>query len=276
MSYYKLLGLTKEPFSNSPDPDFFYESKGHHAVLTSLMIEIRLRRGMSLVLGDVGAGKTTLSRKLFQMLKTRPDILLHMILDPGEESEQAFLNSLLRAFNLPLVAGPFAELQGREAIKRYLFKKGVEEGITVVLLVDEAQKLNPMSLEILRTLLNYETNEYKLLQLVLLAQMELLPAIRAIRNLWDRISYKHILPPLDVEAVREMIAFRLRQAGYAYPQPLFSEEAVAEVCRHTQGYPRRIGMLCHNILKALVMEGGMVVSEDLVRGVISEQELVSV
>lgn len=275
MNYYRLLGLTKEPFSTSPDPDFFYESGRHHTALTRLMTEIRLKRGMSLILGEVGTGKTTLSRKFFQMLKTREDIIFHMILDPAEDSELSFLYALLRAFNLPLPPSDPSALACKEAIKKYLFQKGVQEGRTIVFLVDEAQKLNPAALETLRTLLNYETNEYKLLQLVLLGQMELLPVIRGMRNLWDRISFKYMITPLDVHATKEMINFRLRQAGYRSSQPLFSDAAIAEICRYAQGYPRRIGMLCHSALKELIMADRTTVDDEIIRALISEESLVS-
>ena len=102
MSYFKVLGLDKEPFSTSPDPSFFYESREHHAALMRLMVEIRLKRGLSLILGDVGTGKTTLSRKLFQMLKERDDIIFHMILDPTYDTEELFLDSLIRTFKIEL------------------------------------------------------------------------------------------------------------------------------------------------------------------------------
>src|SRR4030042_4456450 len=100
MSYFKVLGIEKEPFSTSPDPNFFYESQEHKAAITRLLIEIRLRRGLSVILGDVGTGKTTLSRKLFQMLKERSDIIFHMILDPTYETEELFLDSLIRTFSV--------------------------------------------------------------------------------------------------------------------------------------------------------------------------------
>ena len=106
MSYYQILGLDKEPFSTSPDPEFFYQSQEHQAALTRLMIEIRLRRGLSVILGDVGTGKTTLSRKLFQMLKAREDTIFFMILDPTYETEEVFLESLIRtSFAAPMLAG---------------------------------------------------------------------------------------------------------------------------------------------------------------------------
>lgn len=271
MSYFRVLGLNKEPFSTSPDPDFFYQSQEHQAAITRLLIEIRLRRGLSLILGDVGIGKTTLSRKLFQMLKEREDILFHMVLDPTFETEEIFLDSLIRTFAIDLNKPNPGILDYKEAIKKYLFQKGVEENKTVVLLVDEAQKLNPISLEVLRILLNYETNEYKLLQVVLLAQLELLPRLREIKNLMDRISLKYIINPLDEKETKEMIEFRIQQAGYNGGVPLFTDEAVEEIYRYTQGYPRRISMLCHNALKTLVMENKAVVDGRIIRDLISRE-----
>lgn len=271
MSYYKVLGLEKEPFSTSPDPNFFYESQEHKAAITRLFIEIRLKRGLSLILGDVGTGKTTLSRKLFQMLKERSDIIFHMVLDPTYETEEIFLDSLLRTFEIELTKPNPSILDYKEALKKYLFQKGVEENKTVVLLVDEAQKLNPLALEALRVLLNYETNEFKLLQLVLLAQLELLPKIRETKNLMDRMSLKYILNPLDQKETKEMIEFRVQQAGYNGGGALFSDDAVEEIYHHTQGYPRRISMLCHNALKALVMENRPVANGQVIRDLISRE-----
>jgi len=276
MSYYKLLGLEKEPFSTSPDPDFFYESHGHRTALMRLMVDIRLRRGLSLILGDVGTGKTTLSRKLFYMLRERSDIIFHMILDPTYDSEQLFLESLIRTFKIELNSSSPNILDYKEVIKNYLFKKGVEENRTVVLLIDEAQKLNPVSLEALRVLLNYETNEYKLLQLVMLAQMELLPKIKPIKNLWDRISLKYVLNPLDERETKEMIEFRLKAAGYNSSVDFFTDEAMTEVYRFTQGYPRRISMMCHNALKSLVMKSKPIVDSEVVRELIAQEVEINV
>lgn len=276
MSYYTVLGLDKEPFSTSPDPAFFYESQEHRAALMRLMIEIRLKRGLSIILGDIGTGKTTLSRKLFHMLKEREDIIFHMILDPTFETEQIFLESLIRTFKIEAGSASPTILDYKEAIKRYLFQKGAEENKTVVLLIDEAQKLNPISLEILRCLLNYETNEYKLLQVVLLAQLELLPKLRSMKNLWDRINLKYVLNPLDEQDTKEMIQFRLRAAGYISSVDFFTEEAIEEIYRYTQGYPRRIAMICHHALKTLVMESKPVADAELVRNLINKEIKVSV
>lgn len=277
MSYYRLLGLEKEPFSTSPDPEFFYESKEHHAALMRLVIEIRLKRGLSVILGDVGTGKTTLSRKLFQMLKEREDMEFHMVMDPTYYTEELFLDSLIRTFSIQLnKSGPATILDYKEAMKKYLYERGVEQKKTVVLLIDEAQKLNPLSLEILRVLLNYETNEYKLLQLVLLSQMELLPQIRQIKNLWDRINLKYVINPFDEEETRGMINFRLKAAGYNSTVPFFTDDAIAEIHQYTQGYPRRISMVCHNALKVLVMESRPVVDINVIQDLITEDAKIKV
>jgi len=197
MSYFKVLGFSKEPFSTSPDPEFFYLSREHETALTNILIEIRLKRGLSVILGDVGTGKTTLSRKLIQELKEREDLVFHIILDPSFANEELFLTYLVRNFEIDISTKHQPNiLDLREAIERFLFQKGVAENKTVVLIIDEAQKLNDSTLEILRVLLNYETNEFKLLQLVLLGQLELYSHIVNIANFFDRISFKYVLNPL--------------------------------------------------------------------------------
>src|SRR3989338_2181533 len=212
MSYYKELNLEYEPFSTSPDPKFFYPSVSHNSALKRLEIAIRLKRGLNVILGDVGTGKTTLSRMLLQIFKDEPDYIFHMILDPSYKSEFQFLSSLCKMFGA--VSAFRSTLDYKEALEKYLFQKGVDEKKTIVLIIDEGQKLTPTHLEILRTLLNYETNEFKLLQLIILSQIELLPRIRKIKNFMDRINLKYIINPLDEIETKEMINFRLRQGGY--------------------------------------------------------------
>jgi len=271
MSYYAVIGLNKEPFSTSPDPNFFYESSEHRAALMRLVIEIRLKRGLSVVLGDVGTGKTTLSRKLFQMLKEREDVVFHMILDPTFDSEEIFLDSLVRTFNIEIPVLKPTVLDYKEAIKRYLFTQGAEQNKTIVLLIDEAQKLNSLSLEALRMLLNYETNEFKLLQLVILGQMELLPRLTEVRNLIDRVSLLYTLTPFGIDETKEMIEFRVRQAGYTGRDKLFNESAIREIFKYTEGYPRRIGMLCHKALKLLVMKNKPIVDNEIIKELVEHE-----
>lgn len=264
MSYYKILGLDREPFSTSPDPQFFYHSTSHNTALKRLEIAIRLRRGLCLILGDIGTGKTTLSRTLLQAFKDEPDFIFHMILDPSFKSEFQFLLHLVKMFGI--VPEFKSTLDFKEALEKYLFQKGVEENKTIILLIDEGQKITPENLEVLRTLLNYETNEYKLLQLVIMAQVELLPRVTRIRNFMDRVALKYTINPLDETETREMIEFRLKQAGYNGLHNLFDNEAIKLIYQQTQGYPRRIAMLCHDAMEALIMQDSRVVDAAIIKG----------
>ncbi len=270
MSYLTALHLEREPFSTSPDPFFFYRSKEHYTALNRLEIAIRLRRGLSLILGDVGTGKTTLSRALLQAFDGEDDFIFHMILDPAFRSEYQFLTHLTKLFGI----SPFfrSTIDHREAIEKYLFRKCVEEKKTVVLIIDEGQKLMQSHLEILRTLLNYETNEYKLLQLVIFAQIELLPRIKRVRNFMDRISLKYMLNPLDEQETGKFIEFRLRQAGYSGERSLLSADAVKKVHEYTQGYPRQIALLCHNAMQQLIAGEHEMVTCALIEKIIEQEE----
>ncbi|MCM8792657.1 MAG: AAA family ATPase [Candidatus Omnitrophica bacterium] len=272
MSYFKILGFSKEPFSTSPDPDFFYLSREHETALTNILIEIRLKRGLSVILGDVGTGKTTLSRRLIRELKEREDLVFHIILDPSFDNEELFLTYLVRNFEIDMldIKEPTI-LDLREAIERFLFQKGVSENKTVVLIIDEAQKLTDSTLETLRVLLNYETNEYKLLQLILLGQLEFYSHIINIPNFFDRISFKYVLNPFNFDETKEMIEFRIRQAGYQGNMRLFLDEAIREIFEYSRGYPRRITMLCHQALKSLVLKNKFVVDRELIQEIIDSE-----
>jgi general secretion pathway protein A len=269
MSYYTVLGLNKEPFSTSPDPAFFFRSNSHMQALARLEIAIRLRRGLCLILGDVGAGKTTLARTLLSSFPHDEGLVFHMLMDPSFESEHQFLLHLSRLMG---IRTPFkSSLDCREAIEHHLFQSGVMEGKTTVLIVDEGQKLSLDMLENLRVLLNFETNEFKLLQVVIFAQMELMERIRRVTNFIDRVALKYIVNPLSEEETAELIRFRLRSAGLSDGQALFTPEAVTLIHRSSQGFPRQISLLCHNALESLVIHERSIVDEELMGGLLRDE-----
>ena len=276
VGYYSLLGFEQEPFATSPDPEFFYHTKEHDQALTNLLIELRLRRGLSVIFGDVGTGKTTLCRKLLHELNKRGDMLFHMILDPSFNSEEEFLISLIRNYNMdiPEDIDPFqcGVMELKDIIERFLIYQTLEKGRTIVLLIDEAQKLDLTTLENLRILLNFETNDHKLIQLVLLGQLELYSKVIHMDNFMDRISFKFTLNPLDVLETADLIEYRMLQAGYRAQEPIFRGDAVSEIYNATKGYPRKINMLCHKILKALVMDDVKEADGSFVRSVIAKDQ----
>ena len=271
MSYYSQLGLDQEPFSTSPDPNFLCMCREHKAALYKARIAVSLRRGMSVIIGDVGMGKTTISRKLSQVFSDDDDVLFHMILNPFFKSDKQFLQRLAQLFKVGKLRDDASELDYIEAIERFLFKKGVEEDKTIVLLIDESQMIPDYVLEVLRVLLNYETNEHKLLQLILVGQMEMLPTISKIPNFWDRIAMKCVINPITQEEAKEIIGFRLKSAGFDRSTPLFTDRAIKRIWSHTEGYPRKMSMLCHNCLEYLVMEDKTVVDENVVEAVIKTE-----
>lgn len=269
MNVFNFLNIEREPFSTSPDPAFFCRTTEHQIALNRLEIFIRMRRGLGLILGDVGLGKTTLLRTLIKTFNGDEKYQFHMILDPSYHSEQQFLVYLARLFGIAGQGRTTVDL--RNAIEQYLLDQAVNRNKTVVLLIDEGQKLTADCLEILRTLLNYETNEYKLLQVVIFGQMELLPVITNIRNFMDRVSLKHIIRPVSHDEMVKLIEHRLGCAGYIPQGTLFTAGAYKRIYEHTGGYPRKIGMLCHDAMEQLIMNSYAQVTEELIDRLIKRE-----
>ncbi|MCD4780409.1 MAG: AAA family ATPase [Candidatus Omnitrophica bacterium] len=277
VGYYSVLGFKKEPFSTSPDPAFFYPTKQHETALTNLLIELRLRRGLSVIFGDVGTGKTTLSRRLLHELNKRKDVIFHMILNPAFDGEQHFLISLIRNFSIDIPKDRKLKdldlMELRDIIERFLIHKTLEENRTVVLIIDEAQKMDLASLETLRILLNFETNDHKLIQLILLGQLELYARVVHMSNFMDRISFRYTLNPLSVEETKELILFRINKAGYESQQRIFLDDAISEIYTQTKGYPRKINMLCHKALKELILQQHSIIDAPFIKEIFVKQEM---
>lgn len=255
MDYFKILNFKKEPFSNSPDPEFFFESLEHLGCLQKLELSLRLRRGLNVVIGDVGTGKTTLCRQLIRKFSGEEKVETYLILDPYFSSPLEFLSTLAGMFWRSKSGTGISEWQIKESIKEYLFSRVVSEQKIIILIIDEGQKIPDFCLEILRELLNYETNEYKLLQIVIFAQKEFEKTLKKHANFTDRINLYHLLGPLNFRDTREMIRFRLKKVSNSSDSSsLFSYPAIWSIYRVTKGYPRKIIHLCHRIILALIMQ----------------------
>jgi len=255
MDYFRILNFDKEPFSNSPDPEFFFQSRQHVGCLQKIELAIRLRRGLNVVIGDVGTGKTTLCRQLIRRFAGEDEVEAHLLLDPYFSSSLEFLFTVAGMFGASKPDASASEWELRESIKKYLFSRGVDEKKTVILIIDEGQKIPDFCLEILREFLNYEVNEYKLLQIVIFAQKEFQQGIKKCPNFADRINVCLFLGPLNFRETRLMIQFRLNRASAGGKTPaVFSYPALWVVYRSTRGYPRKIINLCHQIVLASIIQ----------------------
>ncbi len=253
MEYFKNLNFEREPFSNTPDPYLFFNSKQHLETLQKLEISIRLKRGLNIVTGQVGTGKTTLSRQLIQKISHEPNINYFLILDPGFNSASDFLLYILRQFN-ENVPKNLDDTDKKEQIKEYLFTQGVDNNVTTVLLIDEGQKLPVFCLELLRELLNFETNDTKLLQIVIFAQNEFNDNVKNLENFNNRVNFRFKLSSLGFSETRALIEFRLEKSiVYNAKIPRFSFLAYMAIYKFTKGYPRNIINLCHHIMLALII-----------------------
>lgn len=268
MEYYELLGLREEPFGSSPNPRYLYKSQEHRECLNRLEIAIRLRRGLSVVLGRIGTGKTTLSRALINLFREELDnYIFGLILDPIYPSEYAFLRNLVDLFRIRVRAR--SVLECKNVLETFLYKKGVEEGKTVILIIDEGQNLTPTYMETLRNLLNYETNDFKLLQLIIFAQLDFIQKLQRNANFEDRIATSYMLNPLNEEGTIQMILHRLSRSGWDGRKPFFTREAFREIYLATRGYPRRVTNLCHSCLIEMLRTEKPIIDAALVRYVVS-------
>ncbi len=255
MDYYKILNLNKEPFSTSPDPDFFFRSGQYMACLHRLEIAIRLKRGLSLVVGDVGTGKTTICRQMICELEKDDAMETHLILDPSFDSPEEALCVLKNMLGESSGKDLIADGNIKEILKKIIFTKAIDQNKIIVLLIDEGQKIPGFFIEILRELLNYESNEHKLIQIIIFAQKEIKETLNNHSNFMDRISLFFSLGPLGFNDVRKLIAFRLKKAGYdGRLRDYFSFPALFRIYYATSGYPRKIIHICHQCMLMMIIQ----------------------
>jgi type II secretory pathway predicted ATPase ExeA len=252
-SAYRRFGLERDPFLDTSDPHFFWEMPAVARAKAKLLGSIEESRGLTVVIGDPGSGKTSLALSVETTLLVREDVLLGKILDPHFASESEFLLAVGRAFGLNLPARSPAFL--KNALKNFLFDTAVLESRTVVLFFDEAQTLSAESVETLRLLLNFDIPQRKLLNLILFGQSELEPRILGQRNLYDRVDGWIRLAPVDESAARAMILHRLARAGARDPSAVFTENALDVLITAAAGLPRRLIRVAHGAMEEAAAHG---------------------
>jgi general secretion pathway protein A len=241
--YKAFFNLTDNPFSISPDPKYLYMSDRHTEALTHLLYGLRDGGGFVLLTGEVGTGKTTVSRCLRQQLPEDTD--LAFILNPSLSTEE-LLASVCDAFQLTYPQ-PLSLKSLFDSLHHFLLQNN-QQGRRTLLVIDEAQHLIPDVLEQLRLLTNLETDSAKLLQIVLIGQPELQQLLRQplLRQLAQRITARYHLLPLDLTDVDAYVRFRLQVAGCL--QSIFTPSAIRTLHRLSGGVPRVINLICERAL----------------------------
>lgn len=238
------FGLTEKPFAMTPDTRYFYPSTKHMDALNHMVYAIQERRGFVVITGEIGSGKTTLSRVLFGKLDPRTKTA---IIRNTHLTAKDMVTLILEELEIPYKPG-HTKTQLISLLNAYLVDQ-LRADNNVVLLIDEAQNLKPQVLEEVRMLSNLETETEKLIQIILMGQPELKQKLwlKDLTQLRQRVTLHYHLSPLNAAETAAYIGHRLHVAG-GNSAPIFDGDALHKIFQYTQGVPRLINSLCDRAL----------------------------
>ena len=264
--YESFYGLTEKPFRMTPDTRYFYPSPKHVDALNHMVYAIEERRGFVVITGEIGSGKTTLSRVLFQKLDPRTKTA---IVRNTHLTAKDLIACCLEELEIPCAPEDTkTRMIGR--LNEFLIDQ-LRDDNNVVLLIDEAQNLKPAVLEEVRMLSNLETETEKLIQIILMGQPELKAKLwlKELTQLRQRVTLLYHLGPLDAGETSGYVEHRLKVAG-ADGGPVFQPAALAQVYRHTKGVPRLINGLCDRALLTGYVNETRTIGADIINEVVRE------
>jgi len=263
-SFYNLQG---RPFQLTPDPRFYFSSRTHKKAMAYLTYGLNQGEGFIIVTGDIGTGKTTLVRHLFDTLD-RNEYIAAMIVSTQLSAED-LLRSVVAAFGLDAQADDKGQLLSR--LERYL-REQFKMGRRALLVVDEAQNLSNAALEEMRMLSNFQDGDKALVQSFLVGQPEFRERIFAapeLEQLRQRVIATHHLEPMEREELADYIEHRLSLVGWDN-DPCFTADAVEAIYAHSAGVPRRLNTLCSRVLLYGALEELHTVDGETIEAVIAD------
>ena len=265
--YCHFYGLKERPFNVTSDPAFFFLSRKHNEALSHLSYGVSQRKGIIVLTGEIGTGKTTICR--FFLNQLGKNIKTAFILNP-HFSEIQLLEAIVKDFGIAVK--DVSRLSMVWGLNKFLLTES-ESGNNVVLIIDEAQNLKPRQLEQVRLLSNLETAKDKLLQVVLVGQPELNQRLNLydLRQLRQRIMVRYHIAPLDRDEIKSYIEHRLTTAG-AVNRIEFTEEAVGFIADFSSGTPRLINMVCDRALLAGFVAETNKIDLDIIKRCLQELE----
>src|SRR6476469_4579175 len=237
--YESFYGLSAKPFRLRPDPHFFFGSKGHKRAMAYLEYGLSQGEGFIVITGEVGAGKTTLVRNLFNKLSSEQIVAAHIV-NTHLDSDDT-LRMVVSAFGLPYENVSKADLLTR--LEQFL-RSSDQQGRRALLVVDEAQNLKPGTVEELRMLSNFQTDDKCLLQTFLIGQPEFRGTLHSpgMQQLRQRVIASYHLGPMDAEETKLYLEHRLTTVGWK-GDPAFSDGAHDAIFAYTGGIPRKVNTL---------------------------------
>jgi general secretion pathway protein A len=249
--YKEHFGLKEMPFSIAPDPRFLYMSEKYKEALAHLMYGINSDGGFVLLTGEVGTGKTTVCRCLLEQVPENIDVAF--ILNP-KVTDQELLASICDELSIYYPEGTTGAKVFIDKINEYLLD-AYSKGRKTVLIIEEAQNLSPAVLEQVRLLTNLETNQSKLLQVIMIGQPELKDILSRpeLRQLSQRITARYHLGPLSKEEVTEYVNHRLAIAGAT--RKIFPDSVTGKLYHLSRGIPRLINIVCDRALLGAYVQG---------------------
>jgi len=264
--YLQYFGLKEKPFSIAPNPRYLYMSRLHQDALAHLIYGLQGEGGIILLTGEVGTGKTTISRKLLEDVPANTEIA--WIINPKLSVEE-LLAAICDELSIDYVQGQVSIKQFTDLISASLIEAH-GQGRNTVLMIDEAQNLSPEVLEQLRLLTNLETNERKLLQIILLGQPELKTMLdrQDLRQLAQRITARYHLNSLSRFETGEYIRHRLAVAGC--DRLVFPARSINHIHHLSRGIPRLINLLCGRALLGVYAQGGSTARPEHIQQAASE------
>ena len=255
--YASYFGLAELPFRITPDPRFLWYSDQHQEAKQKIIYQITQNAGPIYLLADIGTGKTTIARRILEELAADKTKQVVLVFSPKLPTTNAFLRFVMDEFGVKTDRSYARSLKSFET---FLAEQHMN-GISPVLLVDEAQNMTRDMLLLIQHLFNFSTNTEFLLQMVLFAQPELQPKLDRLTSLKNRLSIAR-LKPFDLEQTRQMLQFRWTVAGGKdFP---FQDEAIQEMYRITHGVPRLLVKLANETLIRTAVDGTNLVTRDIV------------
>jgi general secretion pathway protein A len=267
--YEKFYNFSEKPFNVTPDTKFFFPSPKHQEALNSLIYAVEERKGFVVITGEIGAGKTTVSRSLLNRLSlnTKVAVITSTNLSPKE-----LISEILDEFEVEHKGGSKQKLLAY--LNSYLIKQ-LAAGVNVVLIIDEAQNLSTKVMEEVRMLSNLETERDKLIQIILMGQPELRQKLNnpKLEQFRQRIAVYYHLNSLNKEETREYIYHRLSLVNSNGYKEIFSPEAVELIYLNSRGIPRLINLFCDSALLSGFVYEAKVISAKIINEVARERDI---